>query len=161
MDFDETGVNAVEFIINHAEVSLVFVQEKTLSSVSHFLYRNQSYYKFHFTFLVLQEICFCLFFFSYLCLKASVQVLASHKGCSSNLKSKLHIISFKSMIRCIFRFYDFSNWLKFFCLDIFLVSAIVSFGEVSTTQKEEAKKQCVSLFSWHEFSLMVSVISYS
>uniref|UniRef100_A0A1J3GAZ2 Long-chain-fatty-acid--CoA ligase n=1 Tax=Noccaea caerulescens TaxID=107243 RepID=A0A1J3GAZ2_NOCCA len=75
--YDTLGVNAVEFIINHAEVSLVFVQEKTLSSV-----------------------------------------LASHKGCSSNLKT------------------------------------IVSFGEVSTTQKEEAKKQCVSLFSWHEFSLM-------
>lgn len=33
---DETGVNAVEFIINHAEVSLVFVQEKAVSSVSPF-----------------------------------------------------------------------------------------------------------------------------
>lgn len=39
----------------------------------------------------------------------------------------------------------------------FLVLAIVSFGEVSRTQKEEAKNQCVSLFSWNEFSLMVSV----
>jgi long-chain acyl-CoA synthetase len=75
--YDSLGVNAVEFIINHAEVSLVFVQEKTVSSI-----------------------------------------LSCQKGCSSNLKT------------------------------------IVSFGEVSSTQKEEAKNQCVSLFSWNEFSLM-------
>ncbi|KAF2556607.1 hypothetical protein F2Q68_00015748 [Brassica cretica] len=75
--YHSLGVNAVEFIINHAEVSLVFVQEKALSSI-----------------------------------------LACHKACSSNLKT------------------------------------IVSFGEVSTTQKEEAENQCVSLFSWHEFFLM-------
>lgn len=36
LNLDETGVNAVEFIVNHAEVSLVFVQEKTVSSVSPF-----------------------------------------------------------------------------------------------------------------------------
>lgn len=54
------------------------------------------------------------------------------------------------MIRRIFRFMN----VLFFG---FFVLAIVSFGEVSSAQKEEAKNQCVSLFSWNEFSLMVSV----
>lgn len=40
------------------------------------------------------------------------------------------------------------------------LSAIVSFGEVSSTQKEEAENQCVSLFSWHEFLLMVSLFLF-
>ena len=40
------------------------------------------------------------------------------------------------------------------------LSAIVSFGEVSITQKEEAENQCVSLFSWHEFLLMVSLFLF-
>lgn len=83
---DETGVNAVEFIINHAEVSLVFVQEKALSSVSPFR-SNQSCYRFHYTFLILQEEV--IFSSSNLCLGGFVQILACHKGCSSNLNSKL------------------------------------------------------------------------
>uniref|UniRef100_A0A2P2M475 Long chain acyl-CoA synthetase 2 isoform X2 n=1 Tax=Rhizophora mucronata TaxID=61149 RepID=A0A2P2M475_RHIMU len=34
--YDTLGANAVEFIINHAEVSIAFVQENKLSAVSYF-----------------------------------------------------------------------------------------------------------------------------
>ncbi|WCJ33829.1 long-chain acyl-CoA synthetase 2 [Euphorbia peplus] len=73
--YDTLGPNAVEFIINHAEVSLAFVQETKLSSV-----------------------------------------LACLPNCNSFLKT------------------------------------IVSFGNVSETQKKEAEELGVSCFSWNDFS---------
>ncbi|XP_065857679.1 probable CoA ligase CCL6 [Euphorbia lathyris] len=72
--YDTLGPNAVEFIINHAEVSLAFVQESKLSSI-----------------------------------------LACLPNCNSYLKT------------------------------------IVSFGNVSDTQKKEAEELGVSCFSWNEF----------
>ncbi|KAF1870159.1 hypothetical protein Lal_00017740 [Lupinus albus] len=72
--YDTLGPSAVEFIINHAEVSIAFVQEKKISSI-----------------------------------------LSCLDRCSSNLKT------------------------------------IVSFGNVSTTQKKEAEEHDASCFSWGEF----------
>lgn len=72
--YDSLGPNAVEFIINHAEVSIAFVQENKIPSI-----------------------------------------LSCLDRCSSNLKT------------------------------------IVSFGNVSTTQKKEAEEFGTSCFSWGEF----------
>ncbi|KAJ1440330.1 AMP-dependent synthetase/ligase [Sesbania bispinosa] len=72
--YDTLGPNAVEFIINHAEVSIAFVQEKKIPSI-----------------------------------------LSCLERCSSNLKT------------------------------------IVSFGNVSTTQKKQAEELGTSCFSWGEF----------
>ncbi|KAK7274108.1 hypothetical protein RIF29_15182 [Crotalaria pallida] len=72
--YDTLGPSAVEFIINHAEVSIAFVQEKKIPSI-----------------------------------------LSCLDQCSSNLKT------------------------------------IVSFGNVSTTQKKEAEERGTSCFSWGEF----------
>ncbi|XP_010525687.1 PREDICTED: long chain acyl-CoA synthetase 2 [Tarenaya hassleriana] len=74
--YETLGANAVEFIINHAEVSIVFVQEKKIPSI-----------------------------------------LSCLPGCVFNLKT------------------------------------IVSFGNISSGQKEEAEKHRISLYSWQEFSL--------
>lgn len=72
--YDTLGPNAVEFIINHAEVSIAFVQEKKIASI-----------------------------------------LSCLQQCSSNLKT------------------------------------IVSFGNISTSQKKEAEEHGTSCFSWGEF----------
>uniref|UniRef100_A0A2P2M446 Long-chain-fatty-acid--CoA ligase n=3 Tax=Rhizophora mucronata TaxID=61149 RepID=A0A2P2M446_RHIMU len=78
--YDTLGANAVEFIINHAEVSIAFVQENKLSAI-----------------------------------------LSCLPQCSSNLK------------------------------------IIVSFGNVSSKQKNEAEELSVSCFSWEDFSQLGSL----
>ncbi|KAI3525382.1 hypothetical protein L1887_04141 [Cichorium endivia] len=75
--YDTLGANAVEYIINHAEISLVFVQETKLPAI-----------------------------------------LSCVPNCSSNLKT------------------------------------IVSFGNVSESQKKESMEQGVDCFSWEEFTSM-------
>ncbi|KAK4562885.1 hypothetical protein RGQ29_005391 [Quercus rubra] len=78
--YDTLGPNAVEFIINHAEVSIAFVQENKISAI-----------------------------------------LSCLPRCSENLKT------------------------------------IVSFSNISSTQKKEAEEAGVSCFSWKEFSELGSL----
>ncbi|KAE8727231.1 Long chain acyl-CoA synthetase 5 [Hibiscus syriacus] len=78
--YDSLGANAVEFIVNHAEVKIAFVQENKLPSI-----------------------------------------LSCLPACCSYLKT------------------------------------IVSFANVSTTQKKEAEERGVSVFSWKEFSELGSL----
>ncbi|XP_057951846.1 probable CoA ligase CCL6 [Malania oleifera] len=77
-----TGANVVEFIINHTEVSVTFVQESNMAAM-----------------------------------------LTCLPRCNSHLKT------------------------------------IVSFGNISSTQKKEAKEYGVSCYSWEEFALMGSWLS--
>ncbi|KAL8189111.1 hypothetical protein R6Q57_029372 [Mikania cordata] len=82
--YDTLGANAVEYIINHAEISLVFVQDNKIPAI-----------------------------------------LSCVPNCSSNLKT------------------------------------IVSFGNISESQRKEAMEHGVDCFSWEEFVSMVHIFAQS
>ncbi|RVW48437.1 Long chain acyl-CoA synthetase 2 [Vitis vinifera] len=92
--YDSLGANAVEFIINHAEVSIAFVQESKIPAM-----------------------------------------LTCLPKCTSYLK--------RDELNCL---------ISYLCC-----SAIISFGKISSSQKEEAEELGVSCFSWEEFALLGSL----
>ncbi|KAL4320144.1 hypothetical protein GQ457_18G020250 [Hibiscus cannabinus] len=103
------GADAVEFVVNHAEVSTAFVQENKL----------------HDTMVI---------FFS--------------------------CILFQVLIHNMFLKFDPGQILSCLPACCSYLKTIVSFANVSSTQKNEAEGLGVSLFSWKEFSELVNFFNF-